>query len=237
MNLKIETLKKRAWVLYGGQDGLDAVNREVSKFGFGEEGLTPKQESILVNNIVKNVFVAKVGIEKARAALKVDVKDVRGYPSDQPPTQLEHAKINEETNFKFMVMLLLLVAIAGVGAMALFYFSVFNPSKVCEGKTGIERDNCFQLLGMTEKNATFCGKLSTPVKRYGCLSTVAVALNDSMMCEEIPVNPKELAEIKYRCMMCIAFKKRDTRKCIALEDPIRIEDCYKQIERGMSLAC
>ena len=79
MNPKIEDLRKKAFVLYQGLDGVERVNHEVKKMGTAEDKLNEYEMKICLNNIIKNVFVDFVGLEKTKEVLAQEVTHVPGY--------------------------------------------------------------------------------------------------------------------------------------------------------------
>ncbi|MBD3388458.1 MAG: hypothetical protein GF416_05250 [Candidatus Altiarchaeales archaeon] len=237
MKPKIEDLRKKAYMLYGGLDGVERVNREVKKMGIEEDKLNKHQEKIVLNNIIKNVFIDHVGLERAKDLLVKEVTHVPGYHRSVQENK-DRIHIFERSNFmkwfvRFMVLLLV-----GLVFLAARYAMSFNRTEFCGQKKDVDaRDICFQTLALGQNNLTYCDQLSTLQKKYQCYGSIGIAVNNSDYCLMIPDNEIALMGIRDKCILCVAFTLKNDSKCMLFRSSIKQEDCKSQLERGYSLIC
>jgi hypothetical protein len=236
MNPKIEDLRKKAFMLYGGPHGVDLVNKEVKRLGIAEGNLNEYQLKIVLNNIIKGVFIDYVGLDKTKELLAKEVTHVPGY---HMAIEEENEPIHILERFRFMRVLKVFLALSVlmVFALGVYYVTFFNTVELCEKKQGEIRDACFLTLAMHQANLTFCDKLSTAEKAFNCYGQVGIKLNRTDVCEEIPPDEPESMTIRDKCVMCVAFKLSNKSMCGSFINPMRKDECITQIERHRTLAC
>ena len=237
MKEKIEDLRKKAFLLYGGPHGIEMVNQEIKKMGVKEDQLNEYQVKIVLNSIIKHLFIDFVGLEKSKELLAKDTTHVAGYKmvieaDTQAIHVLERFHFREHITIIVGVMILILIV---VGA---FYILSFNSVELCEGKkAGPTRDHCFILLSLNKANITFCEKLGDRAKQLNCFGQVGIKLNDTKICDRIPSEDTDTMAIHDKCVMCIAFKLGNVSMCRNFMNPIREAECEHQLDRGVSLEC
>ncbi|MBU0762810.1 MAG: hypothetical protein KKD39_07265 [Candidatus Altiarchaeota archaeon] len=246
MNIKVEDLRRKAWLAYGGEKGLTLVNQQVIAYGKDEENLTEQQEKELLNQIIKAVFVGPFGLEKAKLFLSRDVKNLPAYDlkkriqtqdSAKVVREVDKVKILDRINLKPVIIIFFILAILAVPALFISYASVYDPSDTCRKNSGSERENCFLILALKKNNISFCQEMSSVTNTHGCFSEIAVRLNSTELCDSIPRNTPSSIEQNDKCMMCVAYRMQDLSKCHLLKDQIKVDECRKQIERGYSAVC
>jgi hypothetical protein len=187
MNDKIEELRKRAFILYGGPRGVELVNRELKKNRLQEDKLEGEELKKVLNDMIQNVFINYVGAEKTRLILLKEVTHISGYQRSVTEKQgkihiLEHVHF---TKWILVFIALLLVLMIGYWY---FYASRFNPLDLCDRKKDPElRDACYMTIAMKTGNAVLCENITSKDKVLNCLSSIAVMMNDSETCKQIPV--------------------------------------------------
>lgn len=239
MNHNIEDLRKKAWVLYGGQEGVERVNWEVRNAGVNEDNISPKMEKYLLNKIIKNVFIEYVGMERTREILAQDIKHLRGYHVGESKSDQESKiRILEKFNFKKLVLLILALGFAAVLGFIWFYISAFDPLEACESRKDTQvRDNCFMIVAVDRMNVTVCDRIVLENARYNCYSRIGRSMNSTDICLMIPSHDIELIDLRQRCIMCVAFDTNSLRTCRLMDNPGKQAECESQIERGRSLIC
>jgi hypothetical protein len=234
---KIEDLRKKAFVLYSGPKGPELVNREIKKFGIKEEKLNDYQLKLVLNNIIKNVFVDFIGLESTKLALAQDVTHVPGYHTViEEDTESIH--IFERINFMRTFTIFIAVLIVLVVSIGVYYVVTFNRVELCDNKKEVSgRDACFLTLASGHRNITFCDKLSDSQRIYSCYSLVGKDLNDTKICDRIPTDQVDLIVLHNNCLMCIAVTLKNESMCRSFQNQIQVDECLTQIERKVSLTC
>jgi hypothetical protein len=237
MRPKIEDLRKKAFLLYEGPDGVERVDKEVKKMGVNEDKLNEYELKIVLNNIIKNVFIDRVGLEQTKELLSQQTLHVPGY---HRTVEEKRGNIHIFERIQFMkwfvvfVCLLLILLVIGV----VYYITSFNPLEACEKKNDVDvRDPCILGLALNKLNITYCDKLSTQGKIYNCYGVVGMGLRDMRICRSIPGDDLDLMGVHDRCITCVAFYLRNSSMCASFTSPIKQEDCESQLDRGYSLIC
>jgi len=237
MNPKIEGLRKRAFMLYAGPDGVKLVNREVRKAGIKEEELNDAQLKAVLNNIIKNVFIDYIGLDKTKELLTKDVTHISGYHMN---VEEEYHKIHifERIKFTRWIFVFLVAFIVLVIAWEAYYAQSFNSVQLCEKKKDIQAmDDCYLAIAMSKVNITMCENLSTDLKRFHCYSTLAVKLNDVSSCQKIPLTDVDLIDDRDRCITCVAYNLHNMSLCDKVISQVKQDACVTQLDRKMSLTC
>lgn len=101
------------------------------------------------------------------------------------------------------------------------------PAK-CENITG-DIDKCLYDEAISEKNASFCDKISKTSLQDGCYSGVAVVLLDTSICKKIK------GPHYYDCYYAIVVKKQDSSMCGAITDSWLRDRCYSLTAKDLSV--
>ncbi len=237
VNPKIEDLRKKAYVLYDGPTGPELVNKTFKTFDLKEDGLTAEDEKRVLNGIIKAVFVDHVGLEKAKEMLSKEVTHVSGYHT---PVQADEERVTVIERIRFLPWLFAIIAIfmALILAATVYYGLSFSVPEKCESaEPGPNRDACFMSLAVSEKSVSMCDEISTLPRTYACYGTLGNLLENASLCRMIPDNEIELAGIRDKCIMCVAYKTRDAKVCQVFTNPIRVSECEAQTTRSFTLAC
>jgi hypothetical protein len=246
MNLKVEDLRRKAWIGYGGEQGVNLVNRQVIEYGLDEENLTEEQEKELLNRIIKKVFVEPLGLDKTKHLLAMEVKHLPGYDTQKmhqgmdpkkPIDEVRRIEISDKTDIKKFILAFMLISAFILSAVFAYYAISFKPSDACERKTAADRDECYLLLAITQKEPLFCEKISSQDTMHSCIYSVSVSSQNMELCEKIPGDSHQNIDLRMRCQMCVAFKSSDTSLCNELGDTLRSDECKRHIERGFSAIC
>lgn len=237
VNPKIEDLRKKAFLLYSGLQGVELVNKEVKKMGSKEDKLNEYQLKIVLNNIIKNVFIDFVGYDATKELLAKEVTHVSGYHMNIEEDQSK-IHIFERIQMMKIITILLVVLFIIVALGGYYYTRSFDPADVCEAKRGdTGRDACYLTLAMSIVNVTFCDRIKTEMTRLNCYGTMGVALTSMRLCNQVPGDNPELMAIHDKCVMCIAYKLKNVSLCSDFMSPFKGVECTTQIERGQSLSC
>ncbi|MFH0861523.1 MAG: hypothetical protein V1875_00700 [Candidatus Altiarchaeota archaeon] len=236
-NPKLEDLRKKAFLLYAGPKGPELVNKEIKKLGIKEDKLNEYQLKILLNNVIKTVFIDFVGLEATKKALAQDVTHVPGY----------HTFIEEESEpihilerFRFMRWVVAFLALSIVGVLFLggYYMLSFDREGLCDNKKDVDgRDACYLSLASSRGNVSFCDSLSVSNRRYNCYSLIGRKLNDTLICDRIPGNDVGLIVMHDNCLMCVAVSLKNGSMCKSFHNPITVDECLSQMDRAISLSC
>ena len=144
------------------------------------------------------------------------------------------SEASRRRSFTIFIALLILLTVV----VAVYYVSTFNRVGLCENKKEITgRDACFLTLAGARRNVTFCDNLSTEDGKFRCYSLVGKSLNDTKICEKIPVNAVDYIALHDNCLMCIAVTQRNETMCMAFSNSITADECLTQLERKVSLTC
>jgi hypothetical protein len=237
MNPKIEDLRKKAFLLYGGPHGPDLINKQLKGMGVSEDGLSEEQLKTVLNAIIKSVFVDYVGFEKAKEILAKDVAHVAGYHM-KVQAEEEHVRIFERIHILPWLVLLMAAIIAVFFGAFIYYTASFDVKDFCKGKAeGPDRDSCFLSLALKNANVSFCDELSTTGKTYACYGGVGVKLNDTRICRMIPDNQPDVIPLHDKCIMCVAYRMRNQSICKYFTNPMTEAECEQQVTRTLTLAC
>lgn len=237
MNPKIEDLRKKAFVLYEGPDGVQKVDQAVKKTGVSEDELKDEQLKLVLNRIIKNVFIDYVGLERTKEVLAKETLHVPGY---HRTVEEKRGKIHilERINFTKWFVVAVVALLILVVAVAVYYTTTFQTVKLCDKKTDpAERDRCFLSLALSTANVTLCDKLSTQKATYNCYGSVGMKLNDTEICKRVPGEDIDLMAIHDKCIMCVAFNLNNESLCRSFMNPMKVAECETQLERGYSLVC
>jgi hypothetical protein len=238
MNPKIEDLRRKAFVVYGGMKGVELVNVEVKKMGVKEDKLNDDQAKTVLNNIIKNVFIELIGYDKTKAFLAEEVSHVPGYRSLTEEDGGEKIHILERAQFTKWFTIFVTILIIAVVIWMGSYINTFDPYGLCDKKPpGTSRDMCFMDLGLKWRNVSLCHEIEDREQMYNCFGSVAIKLNDTDLCGAIPATDVELMAVHDKCIMCIAFTMRNKSMCSQFMSEIRQAECEHQLDRGMSLSC
>jgi hypothetical protein len=237
MNDKIEELRKRAFLLYGGPLGVELINRELKKNRLQEDKLEGEKLKEVLNEMIQNVFINYVGYDKTREILQKEVTHISGYQRSVTEKQgkihiLEHVHFT-----KWLVIFIAFVMVLIIGYW-LFYASSFNLVDLCSKKKDQElKDGCYLSVAVASRDIAVCAKIVDRDKIMNCLSSIAVKNNDSETCKQIPVDDLTTLIIHDKCISCVAFAMHNSSICRSFSDPNREEDCRRQINSGRSLIC
>jgi hypothetical protein len=239
MHPKIEDLRKKAYLLYDGLEGVERVNHEVKRFGIKEEKLNQYQIKLVLNNIIKNVFVDKAGIEKTKQLLALEVKAIPGYTNMLDRDEGEKTRITDKINFMAVIVAFVAVLMIALIVGVVYYMMSFEQVSLCHNKPeGDQRDNCYYLVALNDQNASVCENVDSLQRRYSCMAQVAQSTKDIDICMRIPATDNLENIILYdKCISCVAYNLGNFSMCKNLKNPIKIEECRTQIERGYSLNC
>lgn len=237
MQPKIEELRKKAFMLYGGPDGVERVNREVKKTGRKEDDLNETELKMVLNNIIKNAFIDYVGLDKTKELLAKEVTHIPGYHRiiEEDKSRIHIiSRINFMRWFVRFIILVIIALIVSVG----YYTMKFNRVEYCGKKTNVAaRDMCFTTLALRETNISVCDELSTRTKKYSCYGSVGIKLNDTKVCSMIPSDELLLMGMHDRCILCVAFNQGNRSLCTNFISPNREAECLHQLDRGYTLIC
>jgi hypothetical protein len=237
MNEKIEELRKRAYLLYGGPKGVELVNRQMRKNRQQEDKLEGEELKEVLNDIIQSVFIDYIGPDKTREILLKKVTHISGYKRSFTEKQGK-IRIFEHVHFSKMLVVFIGFLVVLLVAYWLFYASSFNPLDLCEKKKDPElKDACYMSIAMSTRDTILCGKIGLRDKVLNCLSSVAVMTNDSNICKQIPVSDLSTLVIHDKCITCVAFSLRNATLCRSFADPNREDECKRQLTTGRSLIC
>jgi hypothetical protein len=237
MNPKLEDLRKKAFILYNGMDGVELVNKEIKRIGIKEEKLNQYQLKNLLNTIIKKIFIDHIGLEKTKEILAMDVTHLPGYHTviEEDTTPIH---IFERIHFAKWFILIMASILVLLTAYVYYYISSFDPMTVCDRKKITEeRDSCFSLLAMKAGNTSVCDLVVNQQKRYTCISHIAVKIGKIDICETIPGDDSYGVTLHDRCISCIAYNLNNKSLCSSFMSPITQEECLMQIDRRQSLTC
>ena len=239
MNQKIEDLRRKAFVLYGGQEGIDRVNWEVVNAGVDEDRITAKMEKYLLNKIIKNVFIEYVGLDRAKQILATEVAHIHGYQSGKSAKgKFSKIRILERVNFIRIMVIAIIIGFFSLIGFVIWYTSSFDPVDSCREKTTeVSADSCFIQVALARNNLTLCDEIMDIQKKYNCYSAIGVKTNNTEICGFIPYSDPELQAKQDRCYMCLAFQTSSFRTCKLIKNYVKQAECESQIERGRSLIC
>jgi len=238
MQPRLEDLRKKAYMLYGGPEGVKRVQKQIGKVGVREDDMTEEQVKKAMNLIIKHVFIDFVGLEKSKLVLSKPVTHIPGYTPPEEP--ILEDKISLLERFKFTKMLVIILAIATLGLLVgiSYYTLTFDKTVACDVKKDVNsRDQCYLTVALTKYNASVCDKLSTLEQTYSCYNSVGVHLNDTSICKLIPKDDVNLMALHDKCLTCIAFNLNNISMCRDFISPQKELECESQIERGYSLLC
>jgi len=237
MQPKVEDLRKKAFVLYQGMDGVERVNHEVKKMGTEEDKFNEYELKMCLNSIIKNVFIDYVGLERAKEALAADVIHVPGYHRTVEEER-EKTTILERIQFMKLFVRLVVLAFILLIAGAVYYVTSIDKVEACEMKKDIGgKDMCFLALALKEGNITFCDRLSSQPKAYNCYSSVGTKFSDIGVCKLIPGEIADFMAMHDKCIMCVAFNLKNRSMCTSFMSPMKQMECESQLERDYSLVC
>jgi hypothetical protein len=237
MKPKLEELRKKAFILYGGREGVEKVGNEIRKFGIPEDQLNDYQLKIVLNNIIKHVFIDKAGLEEAKKVLSMKVTHVPGY---QPFIEIDESKIRITSKINFMKTLVRVIVVLAVVVAAVFWFYIksFDPLEVCDRKETLEvREMCYKNLAITSKNHTICDKLSGRMDVLNCYYKIAVNTKEYTICDKIPTDTPEQYSIYSKCFTCMANLNRNETLCSKIKDLFEQQQCRDKVRSDMSIAC
>jgi len=237
VNPKIEDLRKKAYVLYDGPTGPELVNKTFKAFGLKEDKLTADDEKRALNGIIKAVFVDHIGMDKTKEILSKEVTHVTGYHTAIQGDE-ERVTVVERVRFLPWLFAIIGVFMVLILAAAAYYGLSFSVPEKCESdESGPNRDACFMSLAMSQKKVSMCDEISTLQRTYACYGALGNMLKNASLCRMIPDNDVELAGIRDKCIMCVAYKTRDSKVCQVFTNPIRVSECEAQTTRSFTLAC
>ncbi len=237
MNPKIEDLRKKAYLVYGGYDGVELVNKEVRNFGILEDQLNAYQMKIVLNNIIKHVFIDKIGLDESKIVLGQKVTHVPGYHSY---IQKDDEKIQIKTKIDFMktIVKVIIVFFIIIAFIFWFYMSSFSEREFCETKNPVKvRDKCYNSMALNTVNHTLCSNISIQKEAHNCHYYVAIKAKDHKICEKIPAEHPEHLKTHVKCMTCLANIERNSSICELIKDFFSQRRCKETIRADNSLAC
>ncbi|MFH1055940.1 MAG: hypothetical protein V1744_07615 [Candidatus Altiarchaeota archaeon] len=238
MNPKIEELRKKAFVVYEGMDGVSNVNKEIKKMGVAEDELKDEQLKVLMNNIIKNVFINRIGIEKTKEILAKENLHLPGYRPDFKTEKMEQIRIFERISFNKWAVVFIAIILVLIAASVVYYALMFDLADTCERKKDTwERDSCFVTLALSRKNDTVCDKVGDEMKRFNCYAQTGIELKSMEVCKRIPSDDIETTVMYEKCVMCVAYKLDNRSLCYSFISPFKQSDCVTQIMRRQSLIC
>jgi len=237
MKPKLEDLRKKAFLLYNGMEGVELVNREIKRLGIKEDSINQYQLKILLNTIIKKLFIDYIGLEKSKEILAMDVTHLPGYHVviEEDTTQIH---IFERINFIKWFIVLMVGLLVSAGIYVFYYVSSFDSTAICAKKApGDAKDSCYMILALHINNYSLCNSIESSKQHYNCISSIAVKLNDSESCDKIPGDDVDTILLHDRCISCIAFNLNNKSLCTSFMSPITQDGCQMQIERHQSLTC
>jgi hypothetical protein len=237
VNFKIEELRKRAFILYEGMDGVDRVNRQLKRVAPDEDAMDAAQIKEALSNIIKNVFVDHVGLDRTRELLAQEVTHVPGYHRFVKEDQ-ERISIPERIQMMGWMAAVIVALVLAVVVFMLSYTNFFNPLESCDlKKENVSRDSCFRASALSSGNVSVCERMSSPEASYNCVALLGIRNNDTAMCATIPADTLDFQTARNRCIMCVAFNLHRISVCSTLDNPIKEAECAHQIETGRALSC
>ena len=106
------------------------------------------------------------------------------------------------------------------------FISPYKNISECDKFTDIDKDNCYELVAIANKDLSFCDLAVNPTSKSGCYSSVAMTSGNYSICDYLPGN---ITNARDWCIANTAISRREKSACYNVGYQFARDKCFNSI--------